>query len=234
MRKKDMRENQELKQEYPDAFIVEHLTPLRSKVAYRLRQAQNIEKCWTIDGRLKIVLQGAQAADKPITVDSLSQLTRIPGWTKEDIKKLVFEAWNYAFFHGKITELSQGLGIRNNSGPSEYEKPLITYCKYALIYLNMLKYNTSFLHFIKCTHVYTFVIILSYLNMPKYKFPMLIYLRYRISENNYKNFFEHSCNFPFIIIQMIHFYSIVKIQISYKNSYRTNRTKWKPTFQKLQ
>ena len=33
-KKKDMRENQQLKADYPDAFIVEHLTPLRSKVAY--------------------------------------------------------------------------------------------------------------------------------------------------------------------------------------------------------
>ena len=91
-KKKNMRENELLKGEYPEAFIVEHLTPLRSKVAFKLRKAENVEKCWTIDGRLKIVLKGAAATDKPITVDSLMQLTKIPGWTKEDIKKLVFEA----------------------------------------------------------------------------------------------------------------------------------------------
>ena len=89
--KKQMRDNELLKGEYPDVFIVEHLTPMRSKVAYKLRHDPNIEKVWSIDGRLKVVLKGA-TTDKPITVDSLSQLTQIPGWTKEDIEKLVFEA----------------------------------------------------------------------------------------------------------------------------------------------
>ena len=91
-KKKEIRENDILKGDYPDAFIVEHLTPLRSKVAYKLRNDENIEKVWSIDGRLKVVLKGVAPTEKPITVDSLAQLTQIPGWTKDDIKKLVFEA----------------------------------------------------------------------------------------------------------------------------------------------
>ena len=92
-KKKDIRENTLLKEDFPDAFIVEHLTPMRAKVAYRLRQdTTNIEKVWTIDGRIKVILRGASSTDKPITVDSLSQLTKIPGWTNDDVTKLVFEA----------------------------------------------------------------------------------------------------------------------------------------------
>ena len=49
-----MRENQEFKKEYPDVFIVEHLTPMRSKVAFQLRNDEAIDKCWTIDGRIKV------------------------------------------------------------------------------------------------------------------------------------------------------------------------------------
>ena len=91
--KKDFRENDLLKSEYPDAFIVEHLTPLRAKVCYKLRHDENIEKCWTIDGRIKIVKKGANPSEKPITIDSLAQLTKLgAGWTKKDIEKLVFEA----------------------------------------------------------------------------------------------------------------------------------------------
>ena len=89
--KKDFRENELLKREYPDAFIVEHLTPLRAKVCYKLRQDDSIAKCWTIDGRIKIVKKEAQSTDKPITIDSLAQLTKL-GWTKKDIENFVFEA----------------------------------------------------------------------------------------------------------------------------------------------
>ena len=91
--KKDFRNNELLKGEYLDAFIVEHLTPLRAKVAYQLRNDESIERVWTIDGRIKVVKKGAGTNDKPITIDSLAQLTKLgPNWTKEAIKKLVFEA----------------------------------------------------------------------------------------------------------------------------------------------
>ena len=91
--KKQFRENEILKRDYPDAFIVEHLTPLRSKVAYKLRHDDNIEKCWTVDGRIKVVKKGADPLAKPITIDSLAQLTQLgDGWTKDVIEKLVFEA----------------------------------------------------------------------------------------------------------------------------------------------
>ena len=78
------------KREYLDAFIVEHLTPLRSKVAYMLRNDDSIAKTWTIDGRIKVIKSNALPSDKPITIDSLEQLTRI-GWTTKQIENLIFE-----------------------------------------------------------------------------------------------------------------------------------------------
>ena len=40
--KKPMRENENFKSAYPNVFMVEHLTPLRSKVAYQFRQDPDI------------------------------------------------------------------------------------------------------------------------------------------------------------------------------------------------
>ena len=64
--KKDFRENELLKREYPDAFIVEHLTPLRAKVCYQLRQDVTIAKCWTIDGRIKGVKKMPRQMRSPL------------------------------------------------------------------------------------------------------------------------------------------------------------------------
>ena len=88
--KKTLKENEAFKTEYPGVFIVEHLTPLRSKVAYMLRQDPTIAKIWSIDGRLKVIKTNASPTDRPITIDSLAQLTRI-GWTEDIIAKLVLE-----------------------------------------------------------------------------------------------------------------------------------------------
>ena len=73
-KKRDMRENQEFKKKYPDVFIVEHLTPMRSKVAFQLRNDEAIDKCWTIDGRIKVKKVGADSKSPPITIDSLANL----------------------------------------------------------------------------------------------------------------------------------------------------------------
>ena len=64
--KRDVHQNQDFKTDYPNVFMVEHLTPLRSKVAYKLRHDENIEKCWTIDGKIKVVKVGASSQDRPI------------------------------------------------------------------------------------------------------------------------------------------------------------------------
>ena len=85
--KRDMRESQEFKADYPDIFMVEHLTPKRSKVAYKLRNDPAIEKCWTIDGKIKVVKVGASTSDKPITIDSLADLKDL-GWHQNDIDEL--------------------------------------------------------------------------------------------------------------------------------------------------
>ena len=46
-----MRESTTFKQSYPDAFMVEHLTPASGKSAYHIRQDTSIAKSWSIDGR---------------------------------------------------------------------------------------------------------------------------------------------------------------------------------------
>ena len=85
--KRDMRENQDFKGDYPDVFMVEQLTPMRSKVAYKLRNDSNIEKCWTIDGKIKVVKVGASSQDRPITIDSLADLKDLD-WDQKDIDEL--------------------------------------------------------------------------------------------------------------------------------------------------
>ena len=98
--KKSMRDNEEFKTAYPDVFMVEHLTPMRSKVAYKLRHDENVEKTWTIDGRIKVVLKNAVPNSTPITIDSLAQLTTLPllsqlGWTDKMIEDLVLDFENF-------------------------------------------------------------------------------------------------------------------------------------------
>ena len=95
-----MRENQDFKAAYPDVFMVEHLTPMRSKVAYELRHDENVEKTWTIDGRIKVVMKNAIANSTPITIDSLGQITTLPqlaqlGWTDKMIEDLVLDFANF-------------------------------------------------------------------------------------------------------------------------------------------
>ena len=90
--KKLLRMNEDFQKAYPGAFIVEQLTPLRSKVAYMLRQdTENVEKSWTINGRIKVILKGAASDTKPKTIDSLTQLKQVMGWSEEKIEKLVLE-----------------------------------------------------------------------------------------------------------------------------------------------
>ena len=89
-KKKTLKENERFKAKHPKAFIVEHLTPLRSKVAHMLRNDDTIAKTWTIDGRLKVIKQGAATDAKPISIDSLAQLKKL-GWSEERIFKLAFE-----------------------------------------------------------------------------------------------------------------------------------------------
>ena len=89
--KKLLRMNDDFQKAYPGAFIVEQLTPLRSKVAYMLRHDDNVEKSWTINGRIKVILKGAESNPKPKTIDSLTQLKQVMGWSEEQIEKLVLE-----------------------------------------------------------------------------------------------------------------------------------------------
>ena len=71
--------------------MIEHLTPLRAKVAYDLRNdKENIEKCWSIDGRLKVYKKGYNSTEKPTNINSLQDLNKL-GWSQDLIDNLVFK-----------------------------------------------------------------------------------------------------------------------------------------------
>lgn len=89
--KKILRTNAAFKEAHPNAFIVEQLTPLRSKIAYMLRHDALVKKSWTINGRIKVVFEGAEENAKPKSIDSLSQLKQVMKWSDEKIEKLVLE-----------------------------------------------------------------------------------------------------------------------------------------------
>ena len=90
--KKILRDNESFKEAHPNAFIVEQLTPLRSKIAYMLRQDTTIGTTWTINGRIKFLPLGAdKKTTKPKSIDCLSQLKQVMSWTEEKIEELVFE-----------------------------------------------------------------------------------------------------------------------------------------------
>ena len=88
--KKQMRESKTFKDNNPEGFMVEHLTPLRGKVAYLLRKDTTIAKSWSIDGRLKVFKTGYKESDKPITINSLQDLTKL-GWSQERIDDLILK-----------------------------------------------------------------------------------------------------------------------------------------------
>ena len=91
--KKQMRESNEFKDSYPDVFMVEHLTPLRGKVAYQLRKDDTIAKSWSIDGRLKVLKVGYSDSDKPINITSLQDLTKLD-WSQARIDDLIMNRVN--------------------------------------------------------------------------------------------------------------------------------------------
>ena len=91
--KKQMRESNEFKDSYPDVFMVEHLTPLRGKVAYQLRKDDTIAKSWSIDGRLKVLKVGYSDSDKPINITSLQDLTKLD-WSQARIDDLIMNRLN--------------------------------------------------------------------------------------------------------------------------------------------
>ena len=70
--------------------------------------------------------KGAPTNDKPITIDSLAQLTKLgSSWTKEAIKKLVFEAWinrtKYQHEQARRTYPGQQISRKwTNVTPSDY------------------------------------------------------------------------------------------------------------------
>ena len=89
--KNQMRDSADFKEKYPEGFMVEHLTPLRGKAAYLLRQdTTNIAKSWSIDGRLKVFKTGYKDTDTPISITSLQDLTKL-GWSQGRIDDLILK-----------------------------------------------------------------------------------------------------------------------------------------------
>ena len=89
-RKTKMTDNQEFQRRRSNSFITEDLTPLRQLISYRLRQdKQKIKKSWSIDGKIKCILQG-QGDDKPISINTPYDLTKV-GWQSSDVKKFICE-----------------------------------------------------------------------------------------------------------------------------------------------
>ena len=85
-----MTDNEEFQRKRSNSFITEDLTPLRQLISYRLRQdKQKIKKCWSIDGKIKCILQG-QGDDKPISINTPYDLTKV-GWQSSDVKKFIRE-----------------------------------------------------------------------------------------------------------------------------------------------
>ena len=85
-----MTDNQEFQRKRSNSFITEDLTPLRQLISYRLRQdKQKIKKSWSIDGKIKCILQG-QGDDKPISINTPYDLTKV-GWQSSDVKKFIRE-----------------------------------------------------------------------------------------------------------------------------------------------
>ena len=85
-----MKDNAAFQSAYPDVFMAEHLTPLRSKATYELRNDTTIERVWTMDGRIKVLKHGRATGSKPINITSLDQL-KLVGWSEEKIEKLFME-----------------------------------------------------------------------------------------------------------------------------------------------
>ena len=67
------------------------LTPLRQLIAYKLRQDKaNIKKSWSIDGKIKCIMQGQGDTDTPITINTPYDLVKV-GWESNDVKKFIRE-----------------------------------------------------------------------------------------------------------------------------------------------
>ena len=82
-----MRQNSTFKTDHPDVFMTD-LTPLRQCISYKLHSDNNNEKCWSIDGRIKCVKVGQPEDEKPITIDTPHDLSKV-GWSKEAIEQFI-------------------------------------------------------------------------------------------------------------------------------------------------
>ena len=88
-RKAKMTDNTEFQRKRHGSFITEDLTPLRQHIAYKLRQDKlRIKKSWSIDGKIKCIKQGMGDNDKPISIDTPYDLTKV-GWEPSEVKQFI-------------------------------------------------------------------------------------------------------------------------------------------------
>ena len=89
--KAKMRGNTTFQRKYPEVFITEDLTKLRQHISYHLRRDSNIDKTWSIDGRIKCVKKNQTEV---INIDTPFDLIKI-GWEQKRILSVLDETLTY-------------------------------------------------------------------------------------------------------------------------------------------
>ena len=82
--KRDIKNHQNTKLNFPELFITEDLTPLRQQMSYELRQDENIAHIWSIDGKIKCLKKNYTRSDRPITIDTPHDFKKV-GWQPDEI-----------------------------------------------------------------------------------------------------------------------------------------------------
>ena len=89
-KKKDLTTKPVCKRKYPDAFITDDTTPLRSAILYRLRQAKpEIQSSWSIDGRIYVKKQGESNEVKPHVINTPDDLVQKLNWSQQTVEELM-------------------------------------------------------------------------------------------------------------------------------------------------
>ena len=70
------------------AFMTEDLTPLRQYMFFKLRNDDNIEAFWSINGRLKCLKKTHKKGDRSDIIDSPYDLAKV-GYSKDDIATII-------------------------------------------------------------------------------------------------------------------------------------------------
>ena len=89
-KKKSLMEKSECQRKYPNAFIIDDTTPLRSSILYKLRHDKtNIKSSWSIDGRIYVRKTGETDSDKPHVINDPGDLIEKLKWSKKVVDELM-------------------------------------------------------------------------------------------------------------------------------------------------